>query len=195
MSKKRQSIAILSCIALLILLGLFQSVWIIGGSSSGIMLQCGLQRTRMQAIAKDMLTLAYRPAIEHAQAIGELQIALPLFEQTQRGLQVGDASLALPSRVPETIQALVAIAQPDYLAIDVAARKITAHADAPVDPIELQIVLSHEHSYAMEMTQITNAWQQQIDATFLHIFWIESALTALVLILVIWIYVRLKRVS
>lgn len=180
----------ITCIALLILLGLFQSVWVLGGSASSIMIQCGLQRTRMQAITKDVLILAYRPTSDRAQAISELQIALPLWEQTQRGLQMGDTVLQLPIQVPEIVQALMTASQSDYLAIDTAARNIVAHTASPIDPIQLQIILSHEHSYAVEMTQVNNAWQLQIDGAFLHIFLIESGITSLVIILLLLLYVR-----
>jgi hypothetical protein len=180
--------AMITCIALLIILGLFQSVWVLGGSASSIMVQCGLQRTRMQAITKDVLILAYRPTADHAQAIGELQIVLPLWEQTQKGLQVGDTTLMLPAHVPETVQALMIASQSDYLAIDTAAKKIIA--DGPVDPIQAQIILNHEHSYAVEMTQVNNAWQLQIDGAFLHIFWIESGITLLVIVLLLLLYIR-----
>lgn len=182
--------AMITCIALLILLGLFQSVWELGGSASSIMVQCGLQRTRMQAITKDVLILAYRPTADHAQAISELQIVLPLYEQTQRGLQMGDTALMLPAHVPETVQTLMIASQSDYLAIDTAAKKIIAHSDGLVDPIQAQIILSHEHSYAVEMTQVNNAWQLQIDGAFLHIFLIESGITSLVIILLLLLYVR-----
>src|SRR2546430_123803 len=92
-------IIVVFCVFLLLLLAGFQWIWVGAGSASSIMNQSGLQRTRAQAIAKDTLILAYRPESEHAQAVNELQNLLPRFEQTQKGLQVGDNSLQLPPRV------------------------------------------------------------------------------------------------
>jgi hypothetical protein len=96
----------------------------------------------------------------------------------------------LPAHVPETVQALMMASQSDYLAIDTAAKKIIAHASSPIDPIQEQIILSHEHSYVVEMTQVNNAWQLQIDGAFLHIFWIESGITLLVIVLLLLLYIR-----
>src|SRR5580765_2203435 len=186
-------LAMIASILLLLVLGLFQSIWIYGGSETGIMTQVGLQRTRVQALAKDVQILSYRPASEHAQAINELQNVLPRFEQTQAGLQHGDDALQLPTHVPTDVAQLLIATQSDYTAIDTAVRLIIAHHDEPVDPIQRDIVLAHEHDYSTQMTLINTAWQQRIDGAFLHIFWIESGITLAALALIALSYLFLIR--
>lgn len=169
----------------LLILGAFQTAWVLAGSETSIMLQCGLQRTRAQAIAKDVLILSYRPGDEHAQAVSEIQATLPRFEQAERGLLVGDASLQLPSHVPGDIAQVMVGAAPDYVAMDIALRSIIAHTDAPIDLIQRDIVLAHIDGYSTTMMQVETLWQQHIDNGFLFLFWIESALTGILVLLVI----------
>jgi hypothetical protein len=186
-------IAFVTAIVFLLLLGAFQSIWVFGGSASSIMNQVGLQRARVQAITKNVLILAYRPITEHAQAVSELQNVLPIWERTQNGLKAGNASLQLPANVPGDIATLVSLAQSDYLAIDTAARVILAHTATPVDPLQLAIVVSHEHGYALAMTQVVNAWQQHIDAAFFHLYLIESGITLGLIALILLFYIFLAR--
>lgn len=176
-------LAITTQIILLLLLAAFQAIWVLGGSASGIMEQTGLQRTRAQNIAKDVLILAYRPADARPQAVSELQNILPRFEQTQTGLQNGNTTLQLPAHVPDNIAQLLIAAQSDYISIDSATKLILAHTDKPVDAIQLAIILNHEHGYALAMTQVDMAWKQHIDNAFAQIFWIEIGLNALLIVL------------
>lgn len=174
----------MTTLVFLLLLALFQSIWVFGGSETSIMNQAGLQRTRAQAIAKDVLILAYRPTLEHPQAISELQAVLPRFEQTQTALQSGDASLQLPQHVPDDILLPLSASSSDYIALDTAARLIASHPDAPVDPVEMSIVLSHVTMYSQEMTAVVAAWQTRIDGAFLHLFWWEIGLVAAVMLVI-----------
>jgi hypothetical protein len=171
-------IIVIALLLILLLLGGFQSIWVFAGSASSIMVQVGLQRTRGQAIAKDVLILAYRPESEHIQAISELQNALPLFEQTQKGLQVGDSSLMLPNRIADEIVQLVAATQPDFVSIDTAVKvilaQVHAHPDAPIDPTQRDIILAHEHGYVVAMSAVNSAWQARIESAFLHLYEIET---------------------
>jgi hypothetical protein len=178
----------ISQIALLIILALFQSIWVFGGSETSIMNQSGLQRFRASNIKADVLILAYRPTQEHPQAISDLQNILPAWEQTQAGLRSGSTALQLPSTVPESIQQALIPAQSDFVAIDSAARIILAHADGLVDPIQLQIILDHERQYRIEMSQVVTLWQQQIDGAFLHIYYWEMGLTLAMIVLVVGKY-------
>ena len=171
------------CIVMLILLAALQSVWVLGGSASSIMLQCSVQRTRIEAAAKDVLIL--QSSQEHTQAISELQNLLPIWEHTQAGLINGDSLLQLPKNVPSNIVVLMSIAQPDYQSIDAALHVIVAHPDKQIDPIEAQIVLDHEHPYVLAMTQVVNAWKLRIDDAFMHIYLIESAMVAIITISVV----------
>lgn len=181
------------CLVLLLLLVAFQSIWVVGGSASSIMLQVGLQRTRVQSIAKNVQILENQPADVHPQAVSELQSALPRFEKTQAGLQNGDVSLQLPMSVPTDIALLVANTQPDYNAIDGALRQILAHIRQPIDPTEVSVILEHERGYALAINQVSAAWKQHIDSAFLHIFWIESGLVAIIITLNSIIYFFVSR--
>jgi hypothetical protein len=179
----------ISCMILVLLLMGFQSVWVLGGSASGIMLQTGLQRTRAQAIAKNALILAYRPQTEHSVAISELQNIQPLWEKTEKGLLQGDASLKLPVNKPDEVTQLVWQEQPDFLAMDTALKKILQKPDAPADPIQVEIILDHQPKYSLTLASTTAAWQRRIDDAFLHLFWIESAFSIIVFGLLTTIFV------
>lgn len=174
----------ITMLVLLLLLALFQAIWVFGGSETSIMNQAGLQRTRAQAIAKDVMILAYRPAAEHPQAISELQAVLPRFEQTQAGLQNGNADLSLPNHVPDDILLPLSASQSDFVALDTAARLIASHPDTSVDPVELSIVISHASMYSQDMTAVVAAWQTRIDSAFLHIFWWETGLVCLTMLVI-----------
>ena len=176
-------IVVMACILLLLLLAGFQWIWVGAGSASSIMIQVGLQRTRVQAITKNVLILAYRPAIEHPQAISELQNTLPRFEQTQRGLLSGDVSLQLPTRVPEDITQLVLTTQSDFISIDTATKVILSNPHN-ADLIQVAIVVEHEHNYALTMNTVNTAWQLRIDSAFLHLYWIESGLVGMLILVI-----------
>lgn len=171
-------IALITSVCLLVFLELFLTIWVTGGSASSIINQSGLQRARVQAITKDVLILAYRPG--HIQAISELQNTLPAWEETQNGLMNGDPALQLTSHIPDDVKQLVLTTQPDFTSIDTAAHYILDHAATPIDAIQVDIIVSHEHSYTLAMTQVVNAWQQHIDSAFLNLFWIKTVLVAII---------------
>lgn len=181
------------CLALLILLSLFQWIWVLGGSGTSIMYRAGLQRDLTERITKDVLTLAYRPITEHPQAINELQNTLPAWEHGQHALQTGDPALALPRHPPDTILQLMISSQPDFAAIDTAARQIIAHPDKPVDPVEVDIIVAHERDYFLTLAQVNTAWQQYIDGAFLQIFWIEEGLVGIVVGMLVGNYFLVSR--
>lgn len=194
---KRQRIYIrfivVFCLFLLLLLAGFQSIWVLAGAGTPIMLQTGLQRTRVQSIAKNALILASRPEEEHTQAVSELQNILPRFEQAQVGLNKGDTSLQLPSHVPDDIAALVVASQSDYGAIDTATRKLLVTADGHVDLLQVDIVITHERDYSLEMTAVASAWQSHIENAFLQIFAWEMGIVFLLLVLVLVQYILITR--
>lgn len=177
------------CVVLLLLLFGFQSIWVAGGSASSIMEQTGLQRTRMQLIAKDVLILENRPVAERPQAINELQIVAPLFEKTQKGLVQGDPTLKLPTSIPGDIEQLVLFSQSDFTAIDAALHVVLTYPDAPIDPIQVTVILSHEHTYTQELSQVNTAWKTKIDNAFLHLYWIESGIVFVLEALLVIIFV------
>src|SRR5689334_10436398 len=99
--------------------------------------QVTAQRTRAEVIVKDVMTLAYRPDTEHAQAISQLQLTLPIWQQVQDALSsgTGNRSLGIPANRPDDVALQIAAAQPDYKAMQVAAQTILAATmnDKPVD--------------------------------------------------------------
>lgn len=142
-----------------------------------------------ERIDKDVLILAYRPEAEHASAILELQVTLPHWEQVQSGLQTSDPTLQLPAHVPGDVQLLLIQAQPDYTAIDSAARSILANTDPPVDPNELAIVQQHERPYFLEMSTVSKIWEGHMEQNATAFFQLELwfGVGLLVLLIAYWI--------
>jgi acetolactate synthase regulatory subunit len=139
----------------LILLGLLASYELIPLTyqESEIVNQIDSQAIRAQRIYSNALTLAYRPQEEHAQSISEMQNTLPAWEGEQSALQ----SL----RLNENMRVLVVQAQPDYVAIDTAARKLIAH---PGDKVQVEIIVEHRRNYVLLMTQLSTLYSQRIPA-------------------------------
>lgn len=176
-------ITFIASLLLLLLLEGFFTIWVSYGSPATLMNQIGLQRTREQRMAKDILILVYRPAEEHAQALSELQSGLPAWERGQTGLRVGDASIGLPAHPSENIASLILQSQSDYTSLDLAFRAILVH-HSPVDMLQVQIIMEHENGYFLAISRINVLWQQQIDDVFLQLFWIQTGLVVVIGILV-----------
>jgi hypothetical protein len=170
---------------LAILFGLTLYAWA-NFDPSNITVQAGLQRARSQRIAKDVLILADKPTDEEkAAAINELQLQLDGWEKTQAGLRQGDPDLGLPRSVPADVSLVLNQAQPDYIAITTATKAILAAKEKPPDPVQVDIILSHERSYYLAMSQVVMLWQAQLDARRWQFFYIEgSALTAIAVIVI-----------
>src|SRR6266568_7308186 len=109
-------VRILSIAAILLILVLiaFESILPLVDASS-YMNQAGLQRTRSDVLALAMLTLEYRPVSEHAQAISNLQVTLPIFEAEQTLLDANQSS---------DEQLLLQQMRGDYLAIVASAQTV-----------------------------------------------------------------------
>jgi len=138
-----------------------------------------------ERIDKDVLILAYRPDAEHAQAVSELQVTLPVFEKIQIGLQNGDSSLNLPMRRPADVQLLLLQTQSDYAAIDAAAQSVLANAGPPVDQNELAIVVQHERPYFLAMSTVAKIWEGHIEDNALGFFWTELWIG--IILMILWI--------
>lgn len=142
------------------------------------------QRVLEQRIVTDVLILAYRPEDEHPEAISELQTALPVWEQVQRGLNNGDSSLGISPNLPSNVKLLLLQMQPDFMYMDVAARQILAHPE-PVNSDELTIVMQHEQPYYLAMGQAVQLLQDDINIAAQIYFGIE--LTLGLILAAIWI--------
>jgi len=147
--------------------------------------QAWLQVVRDEYLAKSVLILAYRPVSSHSQAISNLQVILPGFQQTQSGLLNGDTLLGLPSNPSDDVKRILQQAQSDYVPLVAALKVILAHPDGPVDPTEVDIVLLHDYPYSITMAGLATLLQQQAEAVNLHLIIIKLILkTSLIAIIV-----------
>lgn len=145
--------------------------------------QADLQKTRCEVIAKSALILEYRPQSEHIQAISDLQVVLPRFQQEQS---------TLSAYRNETIQAYLIQAQPDYQAIVKATQNILARKDKPVDMDQVSIILSHERAYTTTMNELLVYGLQRLDARTFQLFLFESGIDALLIIMAAVFWIRLE---
>jgi hypothetical protein len=170
----------------LLLIG-FQSILVIQGSTALAIDNAGLQRSRSTAIAKNALILAYRTDIkERVQAISDLQVIVPLFEQEQG---------VLNSYRPTDIQLLMSSSRSDYLALDAALKSIILHQDRPIDQIQVDIILAHTTSYNVAINQVVIAIQNHVDDEVRMLFLIEVVIDALLIILAIVLFVSVLRMT
>jgi hypothetical protein len=172
-----RSIAFSLAMALFVFLIGFQ-ILPLSYNESSIIDQTDLQAMRAQRIAKDALILSYRPNGEHAQAISELQNTLPAWERQQAWLQQN-------VRNPD-IQTLLDQAQPDYQALDTAARQLLAH---PTDQTQMVIILQHERNYSLLMNQISSLVQERAQAINSDLVIFQVAITVAIIVLVILLMV------
>jgi len=143
------------------------------------------QRVLEEHIVKDVLILAYRPSPdEHAEAISEMQTALPVWEQVQVGLQNGDASLGISPHLSGDVKLMLLQTQPDYTYLDAAARHILAHP-SPVDQEQVTIIMQHNQNYYISMAQTVNVFQDDIYNVTRIYFGIELGMG--ILLIIIWI--------
>jgi hypothetical protein len=145
--------------------------------------QADLQRTRAEVITKSVLILAYRPAAEHVQAISDLQVALPRFQQEQT---------TLASYHNAAIQSYLVQAQPDYLAIVQATQNILAQKNKPVDMTQVAIILSHERGYVQTMSELLVYGLQRIDNRTIQLFMIECGIALVLFSLLIFFWIRIE---
>jgi hypothetical protein len=185
----------ITLVVLLLLLAGFQALWA-KFSIANFANQSSMQRARVERIAKNALILARQPTKDEAsQAINEMQLVLPIWQQVQTGLQAGDSSLGLPGRVPANIQLLMIQAQPDYISILTAAKKVLAGRVQSPDPIQAQIILDHERGYYLIMSQVSQLWQDHIDSSYLQTFQIELGIIALALVVVVFSHFNVTRAA
>lgn len=135
-----------------------------------------LQQARCERIAKDALILQYRPAIEQPQAISELQVLLPVFQQEQ---------VALTSYPDSQVQLLVLQSNSDYLPMVDAVKSIIANQGKPIRANQVDIILLHEHSYEVAANQIVMLMQQDLTAQSTQIFGIAFGIILLSIVLVV----------
>lgn len=156
--------------------------------------QASVQIARSEFIAKDVLVLAYRPVTYHSEAVSGLQTTLPVFEQVQTGLLKGDAALGLPSNPPGDVVDAVNHTNGDYMAIVAALKSILSRPDTPPDPIQVDIIITHEPAYSLGMYQVATLLEQHAEAWKLQLLVIRMTIIAIALIAKIINYLLVTRV-
>lgn len=164
----RRFVRILSTATMLLILVLiaFESILPLVDSSS-YMNQAGLQRTRSDILALAMLTLEYRPSVEHAQAISNLQVTLPIFEKEQNLLNSNNDS---------DEQLLLQQMRGDYLAIVTSAQTVVDDPNKPVDPVQVNIMMAHKDAYRSTMNLLVNVLVSHAESLTWRIFLIETGI-------------------
>lgn len=132
------------------------------------------QVARVQAISKDVLVLEIAPVNAsgpYANAVSELQGILPLFRAEEAYLQ---------SIQKDNIRLEMTQVNSDYSPIINALNAITGHIDKPADPIQVGIVLGHEHDFTLEMNQVIAIMLQDLDAIDQSIFNLSTTMLAII---------------
>lgn len=183
MSKKIYRVLFIATILLVLVIIAFESILPLVDASSYLN-QAGLQRTRSDVLALAMLTLEYRPASEHALAISNLQVTLPIFEQEQTLLNSNDAS---------DEQLLLQQMRGDYLAIITSAQTVISAPNKPVDPIQVNIIMAHKDSYRSTMNLLVNVLVSHVERLTWTLFYIESGIGLLIMGVVVWLWRMLEK--
>jgi nitrate/nitrite-specific signal transduction histidine kinase len=132
----------------------------------------GRQRMLSQKISKDALILQTTtdPTVRTART-QELQQAVTLWEQSQQGLQNGDAQLGLPSAISPTVKGLFSAIEPNYEAMLSAAKSIlTVLAQLPVSSSQhpdistsVDTILVQEGPFLIGMDKVVTQYQVEAD--------------------------------
>lgn len=150
--------------------------------------QANLQLIRAEFIVRSVLFLQYRPTTNHAQAISDLQILLPQFEEVQNGLLHGDALMGIPANPPSSVQEALANTDSDYQQIVAATKVVLTHPDATIDPLQVNIILMHDRTYITNMAETIRAIEQYNDAQTQQLIIARIVFISAVVVLVILKY-------
>lgn len=176
---------------LLVLLLLFQSVWVFAGSETSIVHQSTLQTARANILLNDAETLAYRPTADHVFALNEMQATLLIFEQTQNGLLRGDATLGLPAGNRSDIASVLSTETVVFQEIDELCRTILQSKS--VTPDQITVLVNRVRTFTTTSDTVTLAWKVRIDNAFFFIFFIEAILTCIIMIIVLFKHTFITR--
>jgi len=131
------------------------------------------QRARLQLIVKDALIYRYVPG-GATQAISELQASLPGWQAENAALQ------AIPD---SSIQVSVSAGASDYNQITAALRAILTRPNAPVDPVQVDIIRTHEAGYRSALSQVIMLVGQQVAAQRLTAAVLIISITSVLILL------------
>lgn len=140
--------------------------------------QATLQSARCQRVVKVALILK-DPSITRdtrLQVVSELQNTLPSWEKQQGRMQ---------SYQTDSLRILVVQTQADFAAMDTAAWSILANPNRPADPVQVGIIVQHEHNYTTIMAQLATLVQQRLEEIDHEIIAFEQIVTGLLFIAIV----------
>lgn len=177
--KNFRLIILVTSALLFILLGLFELVPLSYGSAEQYISQATMQSARSAAFAKNALLLQHDTAGQQLNALSDLQIALPLFEQEQATLLRDHDS---------GIQAALLDARPSYLALDTAVKALLSLDQARIDLQEVEIIVLSSRTYNVAMSNLYVILQNQANDFNFHLVGTQGIVTALIAGCFVWLY-------
>jgi hypothetical protein len=144
----------MTIVLLMLLLVWFEIVPAQSERDAQSIVNAGFQRERSRLFVNSVYALCYRSHAEKAQAMSDLQITLPLFQ---------DEQALLATNPDPAVQRLVQQARPDYLALVSAVHILIAHPNEPVNQDELAVVLFHDQRFFLPMDALTTVLQQHAE--------------------------------
>lgn len=169
---------------LLLVLAGFQAIPILTGDDAQYVFQAEAQKERCSLFVTSALTLEYRPISEHTQALSDMQVTLPLFQQQQAFL--------LTNPLPD-VQAQLQVSHAAYLAIVAAVSSVTTYTTHKVDQIQVNIIMQNNRDYLKTIGDLIMLLQQHEILEAQHLFFIElfiEILLAIGIVLFIPIHAR-----
>ena len=151
-------------------------------SDSTVINIAGRQRMLSQRIAKLALQIHTTPdPFERTRQRAELNESLVLWETCHRGLQEGNAELGLPGNNSESVIALYASLEPEFVAIHDAVDEILAEEpseDLPSGdfPPPLKTILAHEANFLSGMDNIVQTYDQEAESRVASLRRVEHGL-------------------
>ncbi len=161
---------------MLLLIG-FECIPDLSGGDAQATNEAALQLTRSQILVNAAYTLEYRPAAQYAQAMRDLKSVLPVFEQEQTALQSNPAV---------DVQSLLQEASGDYLALITGTQIIIAHPKRVVDPLEVNILVLHEHNYLVTMNALVLILPRHAEDRNIQLFVIQIVIQIVFLLLILF---------
>lgn len=132
--------------------------------------QATLQLARSNGFAKNALLLEYGSKADQAQAISDLQVSLPLFENEQNTL--------LRDQDQNAQTALLA-SRGNYLAVVAAVSVLIKHDDTPVDSAQVSIIVMNNRAYNIAMNSYLLILQNRANDFNTHLVIFQEVIAGL----------------
>lgn len=140
------------------------------GSTDQYISNATLQLARSNGFAKNALLLQYGTKTDQAQAISDLQVALPLFESEQNILLLTH---------DQNAQATLQAARGNYLAIVDAVSILISHGETSVDPTQVSIIGMNSRGYNTTMNSYLLILQNQANDFNTHLVVFQEIIAGL----------------